>query len=289
MPRWVVDSNYLRSDGLRKWLADSKKNIAVLTDQAELEIAKAGTLEHFLKSTEVLAEFPRQVVLAKDITAALRLRGKKNGMKKLLTDGKRTRAFRKWLKQRDAIRRGSKHFAHQEAYENAKLHMKDVVKGGAAFKDDLAQHAARHYTADELAIIRSGKPWTDAIIAKVNDGIMDFALKFFALHPDWQKPPEARALPYTFIFRYALCAYLHALHWIRVGGGKGRKDEKLANDFVDVAFAAYATCFDGFLSDDKIAVSIYKNARFLLDRGFLREDLMPKFQTEKAKAKDRAA
>lgn len=265
MPRMVVDSNYLRSDELRKWLAASKKNIAVLTDQAELEMAKADTLDEFLKSTEVLADFPRQVVVAKEITVASGLRGRKKGMKKRLTDGKRTRAFRKWCKQRDAIRRGSKHFAFHEAHENARLEIEDVLKGGASFNEDLAQHVAARYTQQELAIIRSGEKWTDAIFKKVLDGIFDFAWNFLALHPRWRLPPDARELPYTFTFRYALCAYLHALHWIHVGGERG--GEKLANDMVDVAFAAYATCFDGFLSDDKLAMSIYKNARFLLDKG----------------------
>jgi hypothetical protein len=220
-------------------------------------------------------------VVAKDITAASGLQGRKKGMRKRLTDGKRTRAFRKWCKQRDAIRRGSKHFAHHEAHENARLRMEDVLKGGASFKDDLAQHAAQRYTADELAIIRIGKNWNDAVTKKVIAGIFDFALKFYALHPRWARLPEARDAPYTFIFRYALCAYLHSLHWIHVGGGKGRKDQKFANDFVDVAFATYATCFDGFLSDDQLATSIYKNARYLLDTGFLIEKLMPKFERRK--------
>src|SRR5712671_2005372 len=98
--RMVVDSNYLRTKDLREYLAASTKSIAVLTDQAEMEMAKADTLEGFLKSTEVLADFPRQVVLAKQITVASGVRGKKSGVKKRLTDGKRTRTFRKWCKQR---------------------------------------------------------------------------------------------------------------------------------------------------------------------------------------------
>lgn len=280
MPRLVVDSNYLRDEKLRTWLAETKENIAVLTDQAELEMAKIESPEGFLKSTALLADFPGQVVLAKEITVASSLRGKKKGMKKRLSDGKRTRAFRKWCRQRSAIEIG-KSLVHHEAHENAKLHMEDVLKGGASFKDDLAKHAADRFTEAELAVIRGDNPWTDEIITKVLGGIMDFARGFFALHPAWENLPEARDLPHTFIFRYALCAYLHTLHWVHVGGGKGRKDEKFANDFVDVAFAAYATCFDGFLSDDRLAMSIYKNARYLLDRGFLREDLLPKPESKR--------
>lgn len=59
-------------------------------------------------------------------------------------------------------------------------------------------------------------------------------------------------MPYTFIFRYALCAYLHALHWIALGGAKDRKQEKFGNDFVDVAIVAFATCFDGLITNDKL-------------------------------------
>jgi hypothetical protein len=285
----IVDSNYLRTNELRSWLAASRKNIAVLTDQAEMEMVKADTLDGFLKSTEVLADFPRQVVLAKEISVASALRGKKKGMKKRLTDGKRTRVFRKWCRQRDAIKRGGKQLMQHEAHENAKLHMEGVLKGGANFKNDLAKHASTHYTADELTIIRKGEKWNDAVTKKVMDGIFDFTAKFFALHPEWRDLPRSREMPYTFIFRYALCAYLHALHWMQAGGVQDRKQEKFGNDFVDVAFVAYATCFDGLLTKDKLAIGIYKNARFLLDDGFLREDLMPKLEKKKAKAEGRAA
>lgn len=271
--RMVVDSNYLRTKELREWLAASRKNIAVLTDQAEMEMAKADTLDGFLKSTEILADFPRQVVLAKEITVASGLRGKKKGMKKRLTDGKRTRSFRKWCKQRDAIKRGEKRFSHHDAHESAMLHMEDVLKGGKNFKDDLAKHAASHYTAEELEIIRKHDKWNDGVTKNVIDGIMDFAIKYFELHPRWHEPPESRETPHTFLFRYALCAYLHALHWIQAGGAQDRKQEKFSNDFVDVAFVAYATCFDGLLTNDKLAAGIYKNARYLLDTGFLREQL----------------
>lgn len=91
-------------------------------------------------------------------------------------------------------------------------------------------------------------------------------------------------MAYTFVFRYALCAYLHALHRIAVGGGKDRKDEKFAHDFVDVAIVAYATCFDGLLTKDKLAMEIYKNAKYLLDKGFLRKELMPKRSRKPARA-----
>ena len=121
--RMVVDSNCLRSEELRSYLAASSANKAVLTDQAEIEMAKAGNLGGILKSTEILAQHPRQVILAKEMTAATSLRGRKKGFKKRLTDGKRTRSFRKWCCIRDDIKRGERKFNHQQGSENALAHM----------------------------------------------------------------------------------------------------------------------------------------------------------------------
>jgi hypothetical protein len=68
---------------------------------------------------------------------------------------------------------------------------------------------------------------------------MHFALKFFEADPSRRELPPESELPYTFVFRFALCAYLHALHWIAAGGAKDRPLKKFRNDFIDVAFAAY--------------------------------------------------
>ena len=46
---------------------------------------------------------------------------------------------------------------------------------------------------------------------------------------------HGRALPYTFIFRYALAGYLVALRWMAVGGAKNVKPEKIRNDIVDAS------------------------------------------------------
>jgi vacuolar-type H+-ATPase subunit H len=150
-------------------------------------MVKADTLEGFLKSTEVLADFPKQVVLAKEVTVSSGLRGKRRGMKKRLTDGKRTRTFRKWCKQRDAIKRGEKNFDLHEANRNAKLHVEDIIKGAEKINNDLTAHADTHYTKEELTIIRKGEKWNDAVTKKVIESIVDFARKFYEAHPDWRK------------------------------------------------------------------------------------------------------
>jgi hypothetical protein len=110
MMRKVVDRNYLQRPERREYLAASPKNILVVTDYLEMEMLGGRAGEPFLRSTEILAEYPRQVILAKltDVTAGLR--GRKKGMKKRLTDGKRSRAFRKWCETRPEIKVGDKAF-----------------------------------------------------------------------------------------------------------------------------------------------------------------------------------
>jgi len=76
--------------------------------------------------------------------------------------------------------------------------------------------------------------------------------------------PPALELPYTFIFRYALAGYLVALRWMAVGGAKNVKPEKIRNDIVDATFAAYATYFQGFFSNDAKAKEIYGDAKSFL-------------------------
>jgi hypothetical protein len=275
--RKVVDSNYLGTKELRDYLAASSENKAVITDYAEMEMLKAETLEAFLKSTDILAQYPKQALLAKTTGVAANLRGRKKGLKKRLTDKKRTRTFRNWCRRREQIKKGDHAFEEERKRARAEAighldHMFVNIKG---LKDDLDAHAAQHYTADELSILRTRKPLTPALEAKLFDGIMDFALKLFGANPDQHELPPAAELPYAFTFRFALCANLHALHWIAAGGAKDRKLEKFRNDLVDVAFVAFATCFDGLLSNDKLANEIYDNAMLLLKDGFLKKEVQP--------------
>ena len=51
---------------------------------------------------------------------------------------------------------------------------------------------------------------------------------------------------------------------VAVGGAKNVKPERIRNDMVDATLAAYATYFQGFLSDDTKAKEIYDEAKAVL-------------------------
>jgi hypothetical protein len=97
MVKCVVDSNYLRSEKLREFLAGSPKNIAVLTDYCAMEAHSREPLITVSKSMEIVSEFPHQVALLRSSPSAALLRGRQSGMKKLLIDEEGTKGFPEYL------------------------------------------------------------------------------------------------------------------------------------------------------------------------------------------------
>jgi hypothetical protein len=130
----------------------------------------AQEIEPFLRSTKFLAEYPRQVILAKQTDVTAGLRGRKKGMKKRLSDGKRTGAFRKWCKTRPGIMVGNKAFEDWriQARKEAEAHLSAILVNIAKFKDDLEQHANR-YTNEELRVIRVGEPLSSELSGRRGD------------------------------------------------------------------------------------------------------------------------
>jgi hypothetical protein len=63
--RKIVDRNYLQSPKLRDYLAAWRKHRVVLTDYAAMEAFKGDALVNIASATEILREFPKQVVVLK--------------------------------------------------------------------------------------------------------------------------------------------------------------------------------------------------------------------------------
>jgi hypothetical protein len=117
---------------------------------------------------------------------------------------------------------------------------------------------------EELRRLRNKEPFTEEMIGKIHDRIFHFAAGFFATQgiplPPWEE------LMHTYIFRFSICATMHALRWIAVGGVKKVGKDRIRNDIIDASIAAQALCFDGFLSKDVMAQEIYSNSLFILNQ-----------------------
>jgi hypothetical protein len=114
--------------------------------------------------------------------------------------------------------------------------------------------AEKAYSSDELKIIRNCNKYTQKMADKMMHNFMLLAVHLFKEFKERQGTAEITTGPEvrnTFIFRYALCAYLSILKWISIGGTRSttKKLERIRNDYiVDVNFAAFATYFDGLLT-----------------------------------------
>ncbi len=130
--------------------------------------------------------------------------------------------------------------------------------------------AEKVYSSEELTIIRNGSKYTQKMADKMMHEFMLLSVYLFDELKERQGTAEIITGPEvrnTFIFRYALCAYLSILKWISIGGTRSttKKLERIRNDYiVDVNFAAFATYFDGLLTAEKKLQEIYATAEFLL-------------------------
>ncbi len=263
--RKIVDSNYLQSPKLREYLSETRKNIAVVIDYAAMEALKGDTLASIFKSIEILAEFPDQVEVLKSTSIICQLKGRRCGMTRRMIDKGQTTGFASWLHGLARAKTGDEDLQRQllEAGKDADAHMNRMLSDAQTYAKNLVE-ASKHYAQAELKILRKGEPITEELFDKITKNILEMAAFLFAAHPGIKELPPASELPYTFIFRYAMCGYLLALRWLSLGGFKDAKPERIRNDIVDVTFSAYGTHFQGVLSGFAMTHEIHDNARALL-------------------------
>jgi hypothetical protein len=263
--RKIVDSNFLRSDALKAYLSESTDNYVVLTDYAAMEAYKGAMPASIYASMQYLVQYPRQVIVLKSTQAVCGLSGGDAGSLKQLIDTRQTREFSDYCQSLLAAQHGNQSCQRQllEHGRAAVAHMDrilaDMEKVSSSF-----DAAANVYSQQELKIIRNGSTYTHKMGDKIIHNFMLLAMHLFNELQGVAAVTIGPEVRNTFIFRYALCAYLLALKWISVGGAVKKKPEGLRNDIVDVNFATFATYFDGLLTADKKLQEIYASAEFLL-------------------------
>lgn len=263
--RKVVDSNFLQCAALGFYLGMSKENVAVLTDYVAMEAYKGDTFASIHKSMEILARYPKQVVVLKGTQDVCAVVGCYSGQHDPLIDAEQTEGFAAYCMHLRAAQLGNVRFKKQltRLGQEATAHMHLVLQD-AIHIPNIVEMIARNYSNEELRIIRKGSAYTAEIGGKIFGHVLRIVRSLFGVHPRAPNLSNVSLLPTTFLFRYSLCAYLLAIRWIAVGGVKGAKPEKVRNDMVDVGIAAYATYFDGVLTADRKLLEIYQEADYWL-------------------------
>jgi hypothetical protein len=264
----VIDSNALKSDELREFLSGSHKNKAVVTDYLMIEALKGDPLGKIFGLMKILCEFPKQVIVLKPLRSISALKGRRSGMTRRMIEKERTKGMEGWCAGLSKAEKGDAVY-RDELVENgmaADAKVAQVIAAQSNYAEVIAEEATA-YTQDELQILRTDRPYTEQMTAKMAERIGVLTMKFLEAQPGQPEFPNVSQLPYTYVFRLAVCAYLQTLARIRDGGLQNVRAEKIANDILDATFAAQATYFQGLLSKDEKANALYRNAKHIL-KGF---------------------
>jgi hypothetical protein len=261
----VVDSNMLQHPELRDYLFKSANNLAILTDYAAMEAYKGDTLASIFRSMEILAEFPKQVIILKTTGVVCGLRGRQAGLQRRMIDEKQTRDFPSYCKNLQAARLGNARLQKQllDHGRDADAQMERILSDAADMPNAVRGIAAT-FSANELQLIRTGAQLPKLLVRKILENILLLAQALYSQHPRPAMVGSRQELPNTFIFRFALCAFIWVVDVISVGGGNA-KPAKIRNDLIDLNFATYATYFDGLMTKDAKPLRIYHRANFVLD------------------------
>ncbi len=267
--RKIIDANCLQSPRLERYLSTCSSNMAVLTDYAAMEAYKGNTIKSILNSMRIVSEYPNQVIVLKGTQNVCGLKTKGKGLQKRLIDHKQTKVFVKYchnLKWAE-VSGGKVERALLDCGKVANEHMDIVLKDSERFIKAIAE-TAKNYNRDELQILRKKDALTNEMGKKIIEHIIEITVLLFSGHPKVTIIPDFDELQNSFIFRYSLCAYLLVLNWISEGGVVGVKPEKMRNDLVDMNYVAFATYFDGLITNDKKANQIYEESMVVLRKIF---------------------
>ena len=263
--RRVIDSNFLQDPLLFEFLSASSHNFAVLTDYAWMEAYKGDTLRSIQKSMAILADFPAQVIVLKGTKFVSTLSGRTSGLTRRMIWRDATREFSDFCIHIQAVSKNEVQPSPSilEHGRAATEHMELILSDSARMVENFS-NVSRMYTPDEIRIFRTTKTPTSEMVRKTLHIVYEMALLFMKKQPHRIGRPKEGEFENTFLFRYSLCTHLVLLNWIRNGGQKQIKPEKIRNDLVDANFAAFATYFEGLLTNDKKLNDLYNEAWVML-------------------------
>ena len=266
--RKVVDSNYLQDMRLDAFLSSNVNNYVVLTDYAAMEAYKGDTLKSIYKSMSIVSRFPNQVLILKSTRIVCGLKSSAKGMQKRLIDSSQTKDFNIFCKQLKRAEHGNTAYQAPllEHGKAATEHIDSMLNDAAGIIDSISE-ISKEYSKEELKIFRTQThPYTQDMIGKIKKHILIMSTSLIKNHPNASNKYNSVELGGSYIFRYSLCCYLLTLDWISHGGASGVNDKRIRNDIVDMTFVAYATFFDGLLTNDSKANVIYQEAKLILQR-----------------------
>jgi hypothetical protein len=260
----VLDSNYINDPSLLMWLS-KRNNFAVLTDHWAVEAAKHPNGKGLKLSLDPLRPYVHKLIILKLTRINITMHGKAKGLARRFINDEGTREFPHDVEDLFMPNniRAERHLAklHKDANHliNGAMQARTTAQG---IVNDLKQD----YSGEERSHLRSDVPYPDALFDKVVHQIVKLTHLSMTRYAKTPASSMRGEIYNAYLFRYMLSQFLNTLKVIGNNGQLPADIGKIVNDDFDMTYVAYATYFDGLLSNDKNANLIYSRAIPYLDR-----------------------
>jgi len=264
----VVDANYLSDPKLLCYLEADSENKVIFCDHSCMEAYKGNALVNIKKSIEIVAGYPNQVFVLKGTRDIVKVTLAAYSQDQLF-DVDQTVGFANFCNAVSLAAQGDTFLRAQilRHQENSKRHFQNILRDAEKFAEGI-KAIEETFTPKQLRDLRTEAILDSETVHKMVKGILWLAAFLCEDHPSVFALPSAENVRESYIFRYAASGYLLALRWISKGGLADVRLEKLRNDIVDMGCVAYATLFDGILTNDKKMQQIYEEVLFFLEHAF---------------------
>lgn len=261
MKAYVIDSNMLQSDELRRYFTQESGNLAILPDFAWYELYKQQSLEGLRLGLSVVGDHPEQVILLRSGGHISRLDpAVAEDLNRLVFDGPEgeigelVRLVRSDEPMDDlaAARLTS-------LWDWARTLQPSLIEGATDIAVSFPEMQEQMFNHKEIRTIRTAGKYTEQMILTIFGAALQI-WETLAGHYEieWEGLDET-VVCRAYLFRYALGIVINLLWWIRGGSQAVVRMDRMSNDLIDLGFAAYATYFDGLFTRDEKAAWVHAN------------------------------
>ena len=266
--RNIVDSSFLRNPRLRDYLNSSGDNFAVFCDYACMEAYKGNAIKNTYESINIVSDFPTQIIILKGTRELFSRTLNYEGQDSLI-DKSQTEGFDEFCKLVFEANKGNNDISRQILLKakDAKTQFAQMHKDSRNVAQGIIEYK-KSFKPEYLKIIRTNRLFNHEMISKMINDIMLLTAFLFEGHPDVERIPTVNQVKNSYAFRFALCAYMLMLDWVANGGIDNVSLDKLTSDSIDLHYVAYATYFDGLLTEDDKMKRVHYDSTIVLDNAF---------------------
>lgn len=247
---------------MEQHLKQSADNTVVFTDFALAETYNGANSVGLKRTLKVVASYPAQIHVLKSTPAICALMPSHDGLHERFLDEVASNAFRTFC--HDLF-----HDAHDMDQRIEKLaraanrRIEGLLPAGNPIREDIRNQLSQ-LPADGLKILRSENRFTEEMARAFTQLVTKSTIELMEGFGDLPGSVGPREAVYSFQLRFALANCILGLDWGVKGGVDGAAPKTLRNDITDMSYVAYATLFDGLVTNDAKMDAIYRNARNVL-------------------------